>query len=44
MADGWEHVAVTYGLVFVTLGIWFWMIFAKLARLRRGAAQERSRD
>jgi hypothetical protein len=32
MHDGWGYVLATYGLVVVTLAIWFWMIVGKLAR------------
>jgi hypothetical protein len=33
--EGWEYVVAAYGLAAVTLGVWFWMIGAKLRRLRR---------
>ncbi|MCW2956912.1 MAG: hypothetical protein JWO69_1781 [Thermoleophilia bacterium] len=35
MHEGWEYVVGTYGLIALTLVIWFWMILAKLARQRR---------
>lgn len=35
MHDGWEYVVASYGIAAVTLGVWFWMIGAKLRRLRR---------
>ncbi|MCW2961829.1 MAG: hypothetical protein JWM25_2001 [Thermoleophilia bacterium] len=34
MHEGWEYVVATYGLITLTLVIWFWMILAKLARHR----------
>jgi hypothetical protein len=37
MHDGWEYVAATYGVTALTLGAWFWMILAKLRRLRDAA-------
>jgi hypothetical protein len=33
--DGWEYVAASYGLAAVVFGVWFWMIGAKLRRLRQ---------
>jgi hypothetical protein len=33
--EGWEYVVASYGVAAVTLGVWFWMIGAKLRRLRR---------
>ncbi len=43
MHEGWEYVVAAYGLAAVTLGVWFWMILAKLRRLsgerEQGAAQ-----
>lgn len=41
MHEGWEYVAITYGLIALTLVVWFWMILAKLARLRREREQPR---
>jgi hypothetical protein len=32
--DGWEYVVASYGLAAVALGVWFWMIGAKLRRVR----------
>lgn len=33
MRDGWEYVVAAYAVSGVTLGVWFWMIFAKLRRV-----------
>ena len=35
MHEGWEYVAGSYGVTAVTIGAWFWMIFAKLRRQKR---------
>ena len=32
MHDGWEYVVASYGLAALILGVWFWMILAKLRR------------
>lgn len=35
MHDGWPYVAAAYATTTAVFGVWFWMIGAKLAKLRR---------
>lgn len=43
MYEGWEYVAASYGAAAVTLAVWFWMIGAKLRRLRHARQREARR-
>lgn len=38
MRDGLPYVVAAYAVIAVTLGVWFWMMLAKVARLRRQPA------
>lgn len=40
MHEGWEYVVASYAVAGVTLGVWFWMILAKLRRLRDATAEQ----